>query len=61
MANSPHVHCACRMHKFDVPRIPHLKEFLNDKEKEFLQTTKVPLRKGWSYKLMLGSVFTSNE
>ena len=48
-----------RMHKFDVPRLPHLKKFLKATEKSILEES-VQVRKGFSYKKMLGEVFTSN-
>lgn len=48
-----------RIHKFDVPRLPHLREFLQPEERGILEAS-VQERKGFSYKKMLGEVFTSN-
>lgn len=50
----------CRVHKFDVPRLPHLREFLYDDEKGIMDRP-IQVRKGYSYKKMLGEVFTSNK
>ena len=50
-----------RIHKFDVPRMPHLEKFLDEKKLKYLDTWSIPYRKGLSYKIMLGSVLTSNK
>lgn len=50
-----------RIHKFDVPRMPHLRTFLDEAELKSLDTWSIPYRKGLSYKKMLGSVLTSNK
>ena len=49
-----------RHHKLDVPRLPHLREFLHDDEKAILEQP-IQLRKGYSYKKMLGEVLTSRS
>lgn len=48
------------MHKFDVPRLPHLKEFLDENSKHIMDEP-IQVRKGFSYKVMLGKVFTSHR
>ena len=50
-----------RVHKFDVPRIPHLKEFLSPEVVELVMGEPIQVRKGYSYKVMLGDVFTSDQ
>lgn len=50
----------CRMHKFDVPRLPHLSEFLTERDK-YIMDEPIQVRKGYSYKVMLGEVFTSHR
>lgn len=49
-----------RIHKFDAPRLPHLEKFLSPDEEYILQES-VQVRKGYSYKKMLGEVFTSKK
>ena len=49
-----------RIHKFDVPRLPHLRKFLIGNEKRILEES-VQVRKGYSYKIMLGEIFTSTK
>ena len=49
-----------RIHKFDVPRLPHLEEFLGKKEK-FIMDRPIQERKGYSYMKMLGEVFTTDK
>ena len=50
----------CRVHKFDVPRLPHLKEFLDEHSKHIMDEP-IQVPKGFSYKAMLGRVFTSHR
>lgn len=50
----------CRVHKFDVPRLPHLMEFLDEDNKHIMDEP-IQVRKGFSYKVMLGKVFTSHR
>ena len=58
MTCSSSVHCICRFQKFDVPRLPHLDspEFAS---KDDIMKQPIQIRKGYSYKVMLGRVFTS--
>lgn len=50
----------CRYHKFDVPRLPHMRTFLSEDEVHIMEQP-VQIRKGYSYKKMLGQVLTSNR
>ena len=50
----------CRVHKFDVPRLPHLREFLCESDQHVMDQP-IQVRKGYSYKVMLGEVFTSHK
>ena len=49
-----------RQHKFDVPRLPHLKDVLSEGEQDIL-TQPIQIRKGYSYKKMLGQVLTDDR
>ena len=52
--------CIRRYHKFDVPRLPHMSTFLSEEEAHIMEQP-IQIRKGYSYKKMLGQVLTSNR